>query len=149
MPCPSILQIPADGGTVANIANLHFKSHFWHGSNPLDFHGLEDRLRQEKLAPIFVHGDLSGTFGQALKEVFCYPEETLGEQEDNLAQVCFLSTLPEAGSYDRGMEENTMQSQAFERFMAYSQSGRKTEAAVVIGNLPETKANHDDPKAWP
>lgn len=48
LPCPSNLQTTYDGGTIANIAHRQFKPYRWQGSNPLDFHGLDDRLRQKE-----------------------------------------------------------------------------------------------------
>ncbi|MCA0943815.1 metallophosphoesterase [Salipiger pacificus] len=58
MPSPIIIEIPDNGGTVAVIADLHLRSHFWLGSNPLQFYGLQDRLLQEKVDALIVAGDL-------------------------------------------------------------------------------------------
>ena len=42
LPSPTPIEIPDHGGAVAVMADLHLKSYFWHRSNPLEFHGLED-----------------------------------------------------------------------------------------------------------
>jgi len=67
-----ILKIPDHGGTVAIIADLHFKSYTWHGSNPLAFHGLEGRFQQEKLDGLIVAGDLSDLSGPSLQDALAY-----------------------------------------------------------------------------
>ncbi|MBL3596394.1 metallophosphoesterase, partial [Rhodovulum sulfidophilum] len=72
MPSPNIIEIPDNGGAVAVMADLHLKSYFWHGSNPLEFHGLEDRLLQENVDALIVAGDLSDTFGPSLQDALAY-----------------------------------------------------------------------------
>lgn len=71
MPGPTVLEIPDNGGTVAVIADLHLKSYFWHGSNPLQFHGLQDRLLRENVDALIVAGDLSDTFA-SLQDALAY-----------------------------------------------------------------------------
>lgn len=68
----TIPEIPDHGGTVAIIADLHFKSYLWHGSNPLALHGLEERFQQEKLDGLIVAGDLSDLFGPSLQDALAY-----------------------------------------------------------------------------
>lgn len=72
MPGPTVIEIPDNGGTVAAIADLHLRSYFWLGSNPLQFHGLEDRLLQENVDALIVAGDLSDTFGESLQDALAY-----------------------------------------------------------------------------
>ncbi|WP_418594918.1 metallophosphoesterase [Ponticoccus sp. (in: a-proteobacteria)] len=54
------------------MADLHLKSFFWQGSNPLKFHGLEDRLLGENVDALIVAGDLSDTFGPSLQDALAY-----------------------------------------------------------------------------
>ncbi|WP_183969522.1 metallophosphoesterase [Sagittula marina] len=72
MPSPTVIEIPDNGGTVAVMADLHLKSYFWQGSNPLKFHGLEDRLLRENVDALIVSGDLSDTFGPSLQDALAY-----------------------------------------------------------------------------
>jgi 3',5'-cyclic AMP phosphodiesterase CpdA len=72
LPSPSIIEIPDNGGTVAVIADVQLKSYFWHGSEPLEFHGLSNRLLQESLDALIVAGDLSDTFGPSLQDALAY-----------------------------------------------------------------------------
>lgn len=72
LPDPTVIEIPDNGGTVAVIADLHLKSYFWQGSNPLQFHGLQDRLLQENVDALIVAGDLSDTFGPSLADALAY-----------------------------------------------------------------------------
>ncbi|RBO55112.1 hypothetical protein DSD19_00255 [Rhodovulum sp. BSW8] len=72
MPSPTVIEIPDNGGPVAVIADLHLRSYFWLGSNPLQFHGLEDRLLQEHVDALIVPGDLSDTFGPSLEDALAY-----------------------------------------------------------------------------
>ncbi|TNE64056.1 MAG: hypothetical protein EP336_16385 [Rhodobacteraceae bacterium] len=69
---PTVIEIPDNGGAVAVVADLHLKSHFWHGSNPLEFHGLEDRLLGENVDALIVAGDLSDAFGPSLQDALAY-----------------------------------------------------------------------------
>lgn len=72
LPNPTVIEIPDNGGAVAVMADLHLKSYFWNGSNPLEFHGLEDRLFQENVDALIVAGDLSDTFGPSLEDALGY-----------------------------------------------------------------------------
>tara|TARA_R110000737_G_C14593371_1_gene487929 strand:- start:434 stop:1372 length:939 start_codon:yes stop_codon:yes gene_type:complete len=72
LPGPNIIEIPDNGGTVAVIADVHLKSYFWQGSEPLEFHGLSNRLLQESLDALIVAGDLSDTFGPPLEDALAY-----------------------------------------------------------------------------
>ncbi|MBY5971885.1 metallophosphoesterase [Ferrimonas balearica] len=72
MQSPNIIEIPDNGGAVAVMADLHFKSYLRHGSNPLEFHGLEDRLLGENVDALIVAGDLSDTFGPSLQDALAY-----------------------------------------------------------------------------
>lgn len=72
MPDPTILEIPDHGGSVAVIADLHFRSYIWHGGNPLAFHGLEDRMRREHLDALIVAGDLSDIPSQSWNDALQY-----------------------------------------------------------------------------
>ncbi|WP_349295691.1 metallophosphoesterase (plasmid) [Thioclava sp. 'Guangxiensis'] len=72
MPGPSVLEIPDNGGPVAVLADLHLKSYFWLGGNPLKFHGLEDRLFQHDLDALIIAGDLSDTLGPSLQDALAY-----------------------------------------------------------------------------
>lgn len=72
MPGPTVIEIPDNGGTVAVIADLHLRSYFWLGGNPLEFHGLEDRLIQQNVDALIVAGDLSDTFGPSLQDALAY-----------------------------------------------------------------------------
>lgn len=72
MPGPTVIEIPDNGGAVAVMADLHLKSYFWHGSNPLELHGLEDRLLGENVDALIVAGDLSDTFGPSLQDALAY-----------------------------------------------------------------------------
>ncbi|MBE9640668.1 metallophosphoesterase family protein [Salipiger mangrovisoli] len=72
MPGPTIIEIPDNAGTVAVIADLHLKSYFSQGSNPLQLHGLEDRLFKESVDALIVAGDLSDTFGPPLEDALAY-----------------------------------------------------------------------------
>lgn len=72
MPSPNIIEIPDNGGAVAVMADLHLMSNLWHGSNPLEFHGLEDRLLPENVDALIVAGDLSDSFGPSLQDALAY-----------------------------------------------------------------------------
>ncbi len=72
MPSPNIIEIPDNGGTVAVMADLHHRSHFWLGSNPLQFYGLQDRVLRENVDALIVAGDLSDTFGPSLQDALAY-----------------------------------------------------------------------------
>ncbi|WP_417682777.1 metallophosphoesterase [Roseibium sp.] len=72
MPIPTVIEIPDNGGTIAVMADLHLKSNFWQGSNPLELHGLQDPLLRENVDALIVSGDLSGTFGPSLQDALAY-----------------------------------------------------------------------------
>jgi len=72
LPSLNIIEIPDNGGAVAVMADLHLKSYLWHGSNPLEFHGLQDRLLRENVDALIVAGDLSDTFGPSLQDALAY-----------------------------------------------------------------------------
>lgn len=72
MPSPNIIEIPDNGGAVAVMADLHLKSYFWQGSNPLQFHGLQDRLLRENVDALILAGDLSDTLGPPLEDALAY-----------------------------------------------------------------------------
>ncbi|MCE8440159.1 metallophosphoesterase [Rhodovulum sulfidophilum] len=72
MAAPNIIEIPDNGGMVAVIADLHLRSYLRHGSNPLQFHGLQDRPLQENVDALIVAGDLSDTFGPSLQDALAY-----------------------------------------------------------------------------
>ena len=72
MAAPNIIEVSDNGGAVAVVADLHLKSYFWHGSNPLEYHGLEDRLLRENVDALIVAGDLSDTFGPSLQDALAY-----------------------------------------------------------------------------
>ncbi|MCT4372610.1 metallophosphoesterase [Yangia mangrovi] len=72
MQSPNIIEIPDNGGAVAVMADLHFKSYLRHGSNPLELHGLQDRLLRENVDALIVSGDLSDTFGPSLQDALAY-----------------------------------------------------------------------------
>ena len=72
MPSLNIIEIPDNGGAVAVMADLHLKFYLRHGSNPLEFHGLQDRLLRENVDALIVAGDLSDTFGPSLQDALAY-----------------------------------------------------------------------------
>ncbi|MBL3597592.1 metallophosphoesterase [Rhodovulum sulfidophilum] len=72
MAAPTVIEIPDNGGMVAVIADLHHRSYLRHGSNPLQFHGLQDRPLQENVDALIVAGDLSDTFGPPLQDALTY-----------------------------------------------------------------------------
>ncbi|MCE8420254.1 metallophosphoesterase [Rhodovulum sulfidophilum] len=72
MAAPSIIEIPDNGGMVAVIADLHLRSYLRHGSNPLQFHGLQDRPLQENVDALIVAGDLSDSSGPSLQDALAY-----------------------------------------------------------------------------
>ena len=72
MPGPTVIEIPDNGGAVAVLADLHLKSYLRRGSNPLEFHGLEDRLLRKNVDALIVAGDLSDSFGPSLEDALAY-----------------------------------------------------------------------------
>lgn len=67
-----IIEIPDHGGPVAILADLHFRSHFWHGGNPLGFHGLEDRIPWSDLDALIIAGDLSEAQNHSWRDALTY-----------------------------------------------------------------------------
>ncbi|NDK35496.1 metallophosphoesterase family protein [Rhodovulum sulfidophilum] len=72
MPGPTVIEIPDNGGALAVLADLHLKSYLRRGSNPLEFHGLEDRLLRKNVDALIVAGDLSDSFGPSLEDALAY-----------------------------------------------------------------------------